>query len=59
MKIHPALLANVYRFVATADRPARPSSSARPSRCLIDEGCRRVPPRGVRSRMASSWEAIC
>ena len=38
MKIHPALPANVYRVVATADRSARPSSSARRSRCLIDEG---------------------
>jgi hypothetical protein len=45
--------------VAVADRPARPSSFARSNRCLIDERCHRVPPHGVRSRMASSWEAIC
>ena len=38
---------------------ANPSCSARPSRCLTDEGCQRGPPRGVRSRMASSWVAIC
>ena len=37
----------------------RPSRSARVSRCLTEEGCQRVPPRGVRSRMASSWAAIC
>jgi len=39
--------------------PVRPSSSARSRRCLTDDGCQRVPPRGVRSRMASSWDAIC
>jgi hypothetical protein len=33
--------------------------SARAGRCLTDDGCHRVPPRGVRSRMASSWAAIC
>ena len=33
----------------------KPSRSARTSRCLTEEGCHRVPPRGVRSRMASSW----
>jgi len=33
--------------------------SALASSCLTDERCQRVPPRGVRSRMASSWAAIC
>ena len=37
----------------------QPSRPARPSKCLTEEGCQRVPPRGVRSRMASSWAAIC
>jgi hypothetical protein len=39
--------------------PAKPRRSARTSRCLTDEGFHRVPPRGVRSRIASSWAAIC
>ena len=38
---------------------ASPTRSARVSKCLTDDGCHRVPPRGVRSRMASSWAAIC
>ena len=33
--------------------------SAVPSRCLTEEGCHLVPPRGVRSCMASSCAAIC
>jgi hypothetical protein len=37
-----------------AGAPANPSLSARASRCLTDEECHRVPPRGVRSCMASS-----
>src|SRR4051794_22315398 len=37
----------------------RPSCSALVSRCLTEEGCQRVPPRGVRSRITSSWDAIC
>ncbi len=39
--------------------PARPRRSARASKCLTEEGCQRVPPRGVRSCMLSSWAAIC
>ena len=39
--------------------PPNPRRSALVNRCLTDEGCHRVPPRGVRSRMASSWAAIC
>ena len=39
--------------------PANPSLFARSSRCLTEEGCHRVPPRGVRSRISSSWAAIC
>ena len=38
--------------------PANSKCSARVSKCLTDDACHRVPPRGVRSRMASSWAAI-
>ena len=39
--------------------PNSPSFSARSSRLLTEEGHQRVPPRGVRSYMASSCAPIC
>jgi hypothetical protein len=39
--------------------PTNPKRSACTSRCLTEEGCQRVPPRGVRSRIDSSCTAIC
>ena len=36
-----------------------PRRSARCNRCMTDEACQRVPPRGMRSRIASWWLAIC
>lgn len=38
---------------------AKPRRCALASKCLTDDGCHRVPPRGVRSCMAASWAAIC
>ena len=39
--------------------PNSPSFSARSSRLLTEEGAQRVPPRGVRSYMASNCAPIC
>src|ERR1700687_394112 len=39
--------------------PANPARPSMPSRCLTEEGCHLVPPRGVRSCIDSSCAAIC
>ena len=39
--------------------PVNPRRSASTSRCLTQEGCHRLSPRGVRSRPAPSWAALC
>ena len=50
------LVRNVRSGVVSSQARSR---SACPNRCLTDDGCQRVLPRGVRSRIASSWPAIC
>ena len=47
------------RLWAATEGKVRPRRSARTNKCLTEEGCQRVPPRGVLSCMASSCVAIC